>query len=197
MNKGSDDMPKKKNESENIQSEIENEVVDSQGSEEISPAEQEETTENTQKEQASDVDKAKEWEDKYMRLYAEFDNYKKRSEKEKASRYADAVVDTVASFLPVVDNIERALSTEVSSDDAKQLYEGVSLVKKQIDESLKNLNVKKMETVGEEFDPNLHNAVMHIEDDSIDDNTIVEELMKGYIYADNRVVRHPMVKVAN
>ncbi len=138
-----------------------------------------------------------EWEDKYKRLYAEFDNYQKRTAKEKDARYADAVIDTVSSFLEVSDNLDRAVSIEVSSDEAKKVLEGVALVKKQMTDTLSKLNVTEIKAVGEEFDPNLHNAVMHIEDENVTDNTIVEEFLKGYIYKEERVVRHSMVKVAN
>lgn len=142
-------------------------------------------------------EKLKEQTDKYMRLYAEYDNYQKRSQKEKDARYADAVIDAVAAILPIGDNLERALQTEVTSEDAIKLKEGVEMVMKQFDESLKKLGVAEIKAQGEQFDPNLHNAVMHIEDETIDDNTVVEEFMKGYQYKDNRVVRHSMVKVAN
>lgn len=142
-------------------------------------------------------EKVKMWEEKYTRLYAEYDNYQKRSHREKDARYADAVIDTVAALLPVADNLERALATEVQSDDAKTLQEGVQMVKKQFDDALSKLEVSAIEAEGKSFDPNLHNAVMHVEDESIDDNTVVEELMKGYIYKKDRVVRHSMVKVAN
>ena len=142
-------------------------------------------------------DMAKEWEDKYVRLFAEFDNFKKRSAREKDARYADAVIDTTAAMLDVLDNLQRALQTEVQSEEAKKFYDGVALVEKQMKEVLAKLNVTEIKAVGEQFDPNLHNAVMHIEDESIDDNTVVEEFMKGYIYKDTRVVRHSMVKVAN
>lgn len=138
-----------------------------------------------------------EWEDKYKRLYAEFDNYQKRTAKEKDARYADAVIDTVSSFLEVSDNLDRAVAIEVSSDEAKKVLEGVALVKKQMTDTLSKLNVTEIKAVGEEFDPNLHNAVMHIEDENVTDNTIVEEFLKGYIYKEERVVRHSMVKVAN
>lgn len=142
-------------------------------------------------------DMAKEWEDKYVRLFAEFDNFKKRSAREKDARYADAVIDTTAAMLDVLDNLQRALQTEVQSEEAKKFYDGVALVEKQMKEVLAKLNVTEIKAVGEQFDPNLHNAVMHIEDESTDDNTVVEEFMKGYIYKDTRVVRHSMVKVAN
>ena len=154
--------------------------------------------ENTSPEENQEVpDKAKEWEDKYLRLFAEFDNFKKRSAKEKDARYADAVIDTTKAMLDVLDNLQRALSTEVQSDEAKALYDGVALVEKQMKEVLSKLDVTEIPAVGEQFDPNVHNAVMHIEDEQIDDNTVVEEFMKGYIYKNSRVVRHSMVKVAN
>ena len=138
----------------------------------------------------------KEQNDKYLRLMAEYDNYQKRTQREKAQRYADAVADTVAMLLPIGDNIERALKTEVTSEDAKKFKEGVELVMKQFMDSLSKLDVKPIPALGEQFDPNLHNAVMHVEDESVDDNTVVEEFMKGYIYKDSKVVRHSMVKVA-
>ena len=142
-------------------------------------------------------EKLKEQTDKYMRLYAEYDNFQKRSQREKDMRYGDAVIDAVSAILPIGDNLERALQTEVESEDALKLKEGVEMVMKQFGEALAKLGVKPIEAQGEQFDPNLHNAVMHIEDETIDDNTVVEELMKGYIYKDGRVVRHSMVKVAN
>lgn len=141
--------------------------------------------------------KIKEWEDKYFRLFAEFDNFKKRSAREKDARYADAVIDTAGAMLDVLDNLQRALTTEVTSDDAKALYDGVALVEKQMKEVLGKLEITEIPALGEQFDPNVHNAVMHIEDETTDDNTIVEEFMKGYIYKNSRVVRHSMVKVAN
>jgi len=141
--------------------------------------------------------KVKEWEEKYVRLYAEFDNYQKRTMKEKDARYADAVIDTVEAFLPVADNLERALAVEVENEEAQKVLTGVEMVAKQMKETLSKLDVKEIKAMGEEFDPNLHNAVMHVEDESVTENTIVEEFMKGYIYKDDRVVRHSMVKVAN
>ena len=132
-----------------------------------------------------------------MRLLAEYDNYRKRSTREKDARYADAVVDTVEKLLPVGDNLERALKTEVTSEEAAKFKEGVELVWKQFCDALHKLGVKPIKAEGEQFDPNLHNAVMHVEDESVDDNTVVEDLIKGYIYNGDRVVRHSMVKVAN
>ena len=175
--------------------------------EEISEEEIEKETASDESEKKEETDeksneevleeKLKEQTDKYMRLYAEYDNFQKRSQREKDMRYGDAVIDAVAAILPIGDNLERALQTEVESEDAVKLKEGVEMVMKQFSETLSKLGVKPIEAQGEQFDPNLHNAVMHIEDETIDDNTVVEELMKGYIYKDNRVVRHSMVKVAN
>ena len=159
----------------------------------------EEKDENTAEQ--SEIDKLKEelakQKDKYIRLLAEYDNYQKRTQREKAARYADAVVDTVEKILPIGDNIERALKTEVTSEDAVKFKEGVEMVMKQFLDILEKLDVTPIKAEGEQFDPNLHNAVMHIEDENIDDNTVVEDFMKGYIYKNERVVRHSMVKVAN
>lgn len=162
---------------------------------EVSEEVTEEPQEVSKEEELSE--KLKESEDKYLRLYAEYENYKKRTQKEKDARYADAVIDAVAELLPVMDNLERALAVEVVSDDAKSLKEGVEMVKKQMAESLTKLNVTEIAAVGEEFNPNLHNAVMHINDEAVTENTVVEEFMKGYIYKNERVVRYSMVKVAN
>lgn len=157
----------------------------------------EETCEETETAENEQDAKILELEDKYKRLYAEFDNYQKRTQKEKDARYADAVIDTVGAFLEIADNLERAMAVEVTSDEAKKVLDGVALVKKQMTDTLSKLNVTEIKAVGEEFDPNIHNAVMHIEDESVTDNTVVEEFLKGYIYKNERVVRHSMVKVAN
>ena len=142
-------------------------------------------------------EKLKESEDKYLRLFAEFDNYKKRTEKEKSLRYQDALIETAAEFLPILDNLERALAAETVSEDAKAIKDGVTMIEKQMKETLSKLKISEIKAVGEEFNPNLHNAVMHIEDEAITENTVVEEFIKGYIYDGDRVVRHSMVKVAN
>lgn len=159
----------------------------------VAEEKQEETISETEKLEAQ----LKEQTDKYLRLMAEYDNYQKRTQKEKAARYSDAVVDTVLKLLPIGDNLERALNTEVTSEDAVKFKEGIEMVMKQFNDCLEKLDVKPIPAMGEQFDPNIHNAVMHIEDESVDDNTIVEDLLKGYIYKDERVVRHSMVKVAN
>jgi len=130
-----------------------------------------------------------------QRLAAEFDNYKKRTAREKESLYLDAVADVVAAFLPVADNLDRALKAASESSD-QPLKEGVELVHKQMRDVLKKLEVEEIKSVGEKFNPDLHNAVMHVTDDSVGENVIVEEFQKGYMVRD-RVIRYSMVKVAN
>lgn len=176
-------------EEEKITEEIQEEVTES--------VDNENTPEPEEDEKEVLEQKLKDSEDKYLRLYAEFDNYKKRTQKEKDARYADALIDAVAELLPVLDNLDRALAVEVTSEEANSLKAGVEMVKKQMIDSLTKLKVTDIKAVGEEFDPNLHNAVMHIDDDTITENTVVEEFMKGYIYNNERVVRYSMVKVAN
>lgn len=135
--------------------------------------------------------------DKYLRLVAEFDNFKKRTQKEKSQIYTSAAADVVEAILPFIDNISRATNVEVKSEDAKNLKEGILLVEKQFSETLKNLGVTEISAVGEKFDPNIHNAVMHVDDESVDgEEIVVEEFIKGYMYKD-KVIRHSTVKVAN
>lgn len=138
-------------------------------------------------------DKAAEYLDRLQRLMAEFDNYRKRSEKEKAEAYDFAVSNTVVELLPIIDNFERALKVE--SQD-KALAAGVQMIYKQLMGALENLKVTPIEALDQEFDPKLHNAIMHIDDEAYGENVIVEELQKGYLYKE-KVIRYSMVKVAN
>ncbi len=132
--------------------------------------------------------------EKYMRTLAEYDNYRKRSIREKESIYPEAKADAAAKFLPVMDNLERALAAECEHNS---FYEGVELVKKQLDEVFKSLGVEVIGAEkGTEFNPELHNAVMHIEDEELGEGIIAEEFQKGYKLG-SRVLRHSMVKVAN
>ncbi len=133
--------------------------------------------------------------DKYLRLAAEFDNYKKRTQKEKDELSLYVAGDTIAKILPVMDNLERALAS-CEADKGTPMYDGVSMVLKQCAEIFEAMGVTPIPAVGEPFDPNLHNAVMHVEDDSVGENTVVEELMRGYQYK-GKVIRYSMVKVAN
>ena len=132
--------------------------------------------------------------EQYLRLAAEFDNYKKRTEREKTQIYADAYAKVVGEFLPVLDNLERALSIE--GEDFDGLYKGVELVLKQTLETFAKMDVEEIEAKGQAFDPELHNAVMHGEDESLPENTIAEVLQKGYKMGD-KVIRYATVKVVN
>ena len=131
--------------------------------------------------------------DRLKRSMAEFDNYRKRTEKEKASMYIIGAKDIVEKMLPVVDNFERGLAQAAEGD---AFAEGMKMIYKQLMTTLDGLGVKPIEAVGKEFDPNFHNAVMHVEDETVGDNIVVEELQKGYTYKDF-VIRYSMVKVAN
>lgn len=165
---------------------------------EVEEAVEETVSEATAEDRIAELEaKLNEQADKYTRLYAEYDNFRKRSQREKDARYSDAIADAAAAILPIGDNLERALATEVESEEAKTFKAGVEMVMKQFEEVLTKLEVEPIKALGEQFDPNLHNAVMHIEDETTDDNTIVEEFMKGYIYKGEKVVRYSMVKVAN
>ena len=129
-----------------------------------------------------------------MRTLAEYDNFRKRSIKEKESMFSDGIVSAVKTILPILDNIDRALSSE---SEQTKLKEGIEMVKKQAIESLTSLGISEIECDGKEFDPSVHSAVMHVEDESFGENAIVEVFPKGYIYKDGTVIRHAAVKVAN
>ena len=132
--------------------------------------------------------------DKYMRLFAEYDNFRKRSAKEKEGIYADAYIDALAQILPVLDNLERAAAFEGA--DAESLKKGLELTLRSFAETLSKMGVSEIEAAGKTFDPNLHNAVMHIDDENYGESEVVEVFAKGYVRGD-KVLRHSMVKVAN
>lgn len=136
--------------------------------------------------------------DKILRISAEYDNFRKRTEKEKAGLYSMAKADTVSAFLPLLDNIEKAVVNmpEATEGEWKAVAEGISLIKKQLEEILTKLGVTEIEALGKAFDPELHNAVMHVEDEEAGDSVVVEEFQKGFKIED-RVIRHSVVKVAN
>ena len=134
--------------------------------------------------------------DKYIRLYAEFDNYRKRTEKEKAQNFDFGAREVIEKLLPVVDNFERALGTVDPEDEDDAFTKGVRGIYKQLEKMFEDLEVKAIPAEGEKFDPNLHNAVMHIEDDSLGESSIVEVFQKGY-QKDGKIIRYAMVKVAN
>ena len=175
---------------------------------EETPVAEEQTEKTEEKESRSDKKKAKKLEaeldeakkaldeanDKYMRLFAEYENFRRRTAKEKEGIYADAYIDALTEIIPVLDNLERAAAYKDA--DAETLAKGLELTLKSFAETLSRMGVCEIEAEGKEFDPNLHNAVMHVEDESLGENTVAEVFAKGYIRGD-KVLRHSMVKVAN
>ena len=134
--------------------------------------------------------------DRLTRQMAEFDNFRKRTEKEKSTMYEMGAKDIIERMLPVVDNFERGLASIPESEKNTAFAEGMEKIYKQFQKVLEDAGVKAIEAAGQPFDPNFHNAVMHVEDESLGENIVAEELQKGYMYRDS-VVRHSMVKVAN
>ena len=135
--------------------------------------------------------------DKYQRCLAEFDNFRKRTVKEKASMYDDGVRSTVEKLLMVIDNLERAVAVqENKADENDAFFKGVKMTLTQFQDVLRGIGVEEIKAVGEKFDPNLHAAVAHEDDENYGENEVVLEMLKGYMYKD-KVIRHSMVKVAN
>ena len=141
-------------------------------------------------------EKIEELTDRVRRQMAEFDNFRKRTEKEKTQMFETGAKSIVEKILPVVDNFERGLAAVTEEEKGTPFVEGMEKIYKQMMTVLEEAGVKPIEAVGQEFDPNLHNAVMHVEDEEFGENIIAEEFQKGYTYRDS-VVRHSMVKVAN
>ena len=134
--------------------------------------------------------------DRLKRSMAEFDNFRKRSEKEKATMFDMGARSIAEKILPIVDNFERAMVAAPKEGDGKAFADGITMIYNQLKKTLEDLGVKPIDCVGQAFDPNFHNAVMHVEDESLGENVVAEELLKGYMYKDS-VLRHSMVKVAN
>lgn len=134
--------------------------------------------------------------DKLMRQMAEFENFRKRSEKEKSQMFEIGAKSIIEKILPVIDNFERGLGTISEEEKEGAFAQGIEKIYKQMVTSLEEAGVTAIEAVGKEFDPNLHNAVMHAEDESLGENIVSDEFQKGYMYKDT-VVRHSMVKVVN
>ena len=202
--------------------EIEIEGADEENTSEAENTEKEVAAENTAKaetsdEEADDADPAdkdekkglfkkkkkdkkdeqiEELNDRLKRQMAEFENFRKRTEKEKTQMFETGAKSIVEKILPVVDNFERGLAAVTEEEKGTPFVEGMEKIYKQMMTVLEEAGVKPIEAVGQEFDPNLHNAVMHVEDEEFGENIIAEEFQKGYTYRDS-VVRHSMVKVAN
>lgn len=157
--------------------------------------ENEEILENQQEENIQDPTKQEleEMTDRYKRLMAEFDNFKKRSSKERETLYNSLISDIITSILPVVDNLEKAVSVKTEDESYKQ---GVEMVHKQLIDTLSNLGVQQIPTIGETFNPEYHEAVSSVQDDTLGEKEIKEEFRKGYKIGD-KVIRHSMVVVAN
>ncbi len=134
--------------------------------------------------------------DKLMRTMAEFDNFRKRSEREKSQMFEVGAKSIVEKILPVIDNFERGLASVPEAEKGGAFVQGMEQIYKQFMTSLESVGVKPIDAVGKEFDPNFHNAVMHAEDENFGENIVSEELQKGYMYKET-VVRHSMVKVVN
>jgi len=138
--------------------------------------------------------RADETNDKYLRVAAEYENFRKRTQNERNNIYKDAVADTLGGLLPILDNLQYA--AKYSGGDAEKVAEGLTMILSKLPETLEKMNIKAFGEVGEEFDPNLHNAVLHVEDESLGENVIAEVLQCGYMYGD-KVLRYAMVKTAN
>lgn len=141
-------------------------------------------------------EKIEELTDRITRQMAEFDNFRKRTEKEKSHMYEIGAKDVIDKILPVIDNFERGLQGVSEEDKENPFVQGMEMIYKQMLTTLEGIGVKPIEAVGAEFNPDFHNAVMHVEDEEVGENIVVEEFQKGYMYRDS-VVRHSMVKVAN
>lgn len=141
-------------------------------------------------------EKIEELTDRLTRQMAEFDNFRKRTEREKSQMYEIGAKDIIEIILPVIDNFERGLAAVPEESKEDPFVEGMEKIYKQIMTTLEGVGVKPIEAVGQEFNPDFHNAVMHVEDEEAGENIITEEFQKGYMYHDS-VVRHSMVKVAN
>lgn len=139
---------------------------------------------------------SKDYLDKLQRSMAEFDNFRKRTNVEKASMYENGARDTIEKLLPILDNFERAILSTLEEDKNSAMFKGIDMIFNQMVETFKNMGVEEVAGVGETFDPNIHNAVLHIDDDSFGENVVAEVMQKGYKYKD-KIIRPSMVKVAN
>ncbi|MDL2250436.1 nucleotide exchange factor GrpE [Lachnospiraceae bacterium OttesenSCG-928-J05] len=163
--------------------------------EEASEVKKEKKTSKRAKKDKKD-EKIEELTDRLTRQMAEFDNFRKRTDKEKSQMYEIGAKDVVEKILPVIDNFERGLEAVPAEDKDNSFIQGMEMIYKQLLTSLEELGVKPIEAVGNPFNPDFHNAVMHVDDENFGENEVTEEFQKGYMYRDS-VVRHSMVKVAN
>ena len=185
-------------EEETVKAEEASEEKESTGGEKPEETESGEEPEMLKKKKKKDKleEKIEELEDRVKRQMAEFDNFRKRTEKEKSHMYEVGARDVIEKILPVVDNFERGLASVPEDQKENPVIVGMDKIYNQLMTTLTDLGVEPIEAVGEEFDPNYHNAVMHVEDEELGENVVAEEFQKGYMYKDT-VIRHSMVKVAN
>lgn len=184
--------------------EVESETKETEEAEEVKEETESEETEEVEKKglfkrkpkKDKKDEKIEELTDKLTRQMAEFDNYRKRTEKEKTGMYEIGAKDVIEKILPVIDNFERGLAAVLEEQKEDSFVTGMEMIYKQMMTTLEGIGVKPIEAVGKEFNPDLHNAVMHIEDEELGENIVAEEFQKGYTYRDT-VVRYSMVKVAN
>ena len=190
-------------ENENLEAEhAEAENGETSAGSESQEAETKETEKESKESEAKEARKdpkdaqIEELQDRLKRQMAEFDNFRKRTEKEKAAMYEIGAKDIIEKILPVLDNFERGLAAVSEDEKGSSFAEGIEKIYKQFVKTLEDAGVETIEAVGQQFDPNLHNAVMHVEDEKYGENEIAMELQKGYKYRGS-VVRHSMVQVAN
>ena len=185
-------------EEETVKAEEASEEKESTGGEKPEETESGEELEMLKKKKKKDKmeEKIEELEDRVKRQMAEFDNFRKRTEKEKSHMYEVGARDVIEKILPVVDNFERGLASVPEDQKENPVIVGMDKIYNQLMTTLTDLGVEPIEAVGGEFDPNYHNAVMHVEDEELGENVVAEEFLKGYMYKDT-VIRHSMVKVAN
>ena len=195
MNQGAAEAENEKFEAEHAEAES---GETSAGNEKPEAETKEENKESEAKDAKKDPKDAQieELQDRLKRQMAEFDNFRKRTEKEKAAMYEVGAKDIIEKILPVLDNFERGLAAVPEDEKGSSFAEGIEKIYKQFVKTLEDAGVEAIEAVGQQFDPNLHNAVMHVEDEKYGENEIAMELQKGYKYRGS-VVRHSMVQVAN
>lgn len=198
LKKGSDVMSK---ENKNINEEVKNAEETAKDIEETTKEEASKETEETKEATADDKiaeleASVADWKDKYQRLMAEFENARKRTAKEAVQRYDMGAMGVLEKLLPVIDNFERGLDAVSEEEKDSAFVQGINQIYKQFVAVMEDLGVTPMDAKGKEFDANLHNAVMHVEDEELGENIVAEEMQKGYMYKDS-VLRHSMVKVAN
>ena len=202
MNKEAEEVSEEIKEEESVETETEKEKTEEKPKEKKSSKKSGSAKKETKKKEEPEVkaepevssDEAiKEANNKYLRLMAEYDNYRKRSQKEREALYGDIKADVVNKFLPVYDNLVRALD-QPTEDEAYR--KGVEMIMAQFNKTMEGLGVTEIDSIGETFDPNLHNAVMHVDDETKGENEVVEVFQKGFKLGD-KVIRFAMVKVAN